>query len=570
MSSIVAIISLLPIICVHQEIKLINELNNFFKFDYNIFLLDSSADLECFIHRENTPKSFYVLEDNNNDTTGLEKLKEMKSKNPFMIVVTGSSKFKINLKLLTQLQGAQRLQSNTKIGVFFSHLSMEDLKKFFQWCKKHLIINIFAATYSHPDVFKRPRADNLLNIFSFNPFGTFDVINITNNVTYKNVFQSWNPNFQQHQLRLGTPFMFYTDEELWLTVFRLMNATYSIIDNYTENEIDILPRLYVQENLTHLYPLIMSSVVVIVPAALPYSDFSAYLRTVTSDDFFGYSLITIAAVTVLLIIFRFIKQKKILFFRSVADVLNLLMNDNGSIKYPELSRIEVFLIVPLTFVGLVIVNGILSNLQSYLTRPILQPQINSIEDLYRSQFPIIVGDERWKRFVTEVFMNLTKYEDWSDKMIVLGFDQPLQMFRPSTSFVIDVDYADFILKLQKRLNLKGYYNPKIIISQSLMSYDVNDKFPFFERLNEIISLLQSAGLFDLWQRRILANDEKVIVKLYLERLRNPQDIDVERFPFPMFVVYGWITGVIVLVIEIISKKFNFSHEKIFSRIFYKK
>ena len=132
----IIIICMLIICCAYQELELIKKLNNFFKFDHNIFLLDSSADVECFINRENTPKSIYVLKDNNND----EKLKEISSKNTFMIVVLGSSKFEINFKLLTQLQ---RFQSNTKIGVFFSHfVSMEDLRKLFQWCKNHMIINI--------------------------------------------------------------------------------------------------------------------------------------------------------------------------------------------------------------------------------------------------------------------------------------------------------------------------------------------------------------------------------------------------------------------------------------------
>src|ERR1700761_7889418 len=99
MLSIVNISSLLlPIICgVHQELKLIRDLNDFFNFDHNILLLDSSIDTTCFVDGESTPKSLYVFESDNDNITELESLTEINSKNTFMVVVPGSSDFDINL-----------------------------------------------------------------------------------------------------------------------------------------------------------------------------------------------------------------------------------------------------------------------------------------------------------------------------------------------------------------------------------------------------------------------------------------------------------------------------------------
>lgn len=139
------------------------------------------------------------------------------------------------------------------------------------------------------------------------------------------------------------------------------------MSEYMENEVFMFPTLFIQNDPRNLnmYHMHIRPVVIVVPEALPYSEFSAYLKTITSDIFFTYFLILIASVIVMLSVFRYKKHNKSVFFQSVTDVVNLLMNDNGYIEYGLLSRYEAFLIVPLTFIGLIFVNGIWSNLQSY-------------------------------------------------------------------------------------------------------------------------------------------------------------------------------------------------------------
>lgn len=103
MRGIECIINLLPIICAdNQEFGLIDKLNNFFNFDHNLFLLDSSADIDCFVkttrEMEFTPQSLYVFKSDDESITGLESLKEVTSKNAFLIVVPGSVHFENNSK----------------------------------------------------------------------------------------------------------------------------------------------------------------------------------------------------------------------------------------------------------------------------------------------------------------------------------------------------------------------------------------------------------------------------------------------------------------------------------------
>lgn len=585
MTGIDTIISFLSIFLVeYQEVKLISELNKIFNFDHNVFLLDSSVDINHFIDtREVIPRSLYVFKKVDGKITGLESVTNITSKNTFMIVVPEGSNFDNNLNLFQQIKKIQKLQINMKIGIFFPHFaSMDDLKMLFEWCKEQLIVNVFAASYAYPDAALSVHPDDLLNIFTFHPFGAFEVKNVTDAETYDSYFPSLNSNFQQHELRLGRRFSYPTNEALWLTIFRLMNASFVIVpvsssSESTEKRIDIIPNLYqilaFMKNLSfHIYPLRMEAQVIVVPEALPYTEFSAYVRTLTSDTFFGYSLITIAAIMLFLSAIRYIKQKKILFFQSVADVLHLLMNDNSFIKYQRLSLAEAVIIVPLTFIGLVIVNGILSNLKSYLTQPVLQPQINTIEEIYRSPFPIVAWNG-WKSQLVDALTRTTNHKDWNDKILALKdaeFFEQLQMFNASASFLADQRYSQWVIEIQKRLKIKGFHNPKIQMFNYLVGYHVFYKFLFFERLHEIVLRIQSTGLWDVWWRIDYVGIRNKILERNVERFKDQNKTLVANFEFPMLVVYGWLLSVIVFVIEIVWKNFKLSQMKKLQRIFVKK
>lgn len=199
-----AFVSLLPLIS--QEVRLIGDLNNFFNFDHNIVVLEASANIDHFINRDaNYPQSIYVFDGSHGNIKGLESLTKIKSKNTFMIVVPESSTFDSNLNLLNCIKGIHRLDTDMKIGMFLPQsTSMEDLQKLFQWCKKHLIVHIFVATYSHTTAANKPYAEHFVKIFTFHPFGRFHVINaminLTNSGTYNQCFPSLNFNFYQEKL----------------------------------------------------------------------------------------------------------------------------------------------------------------------------------------------------------------------------------------------------------------------------------------------------------------------------------------------------------------------------------
>lgn len=383
------------------ELKLINGLNKHFSFDYNIFLLDESIDASRFFdttERLNTPQSVYKFKRDlvEIEISGLNP-HEIKNKDTFVIVYLGSAGMEENRCVLQFFREILKFKKNVKFGIFYANsvtFSGQELKDLFESYWKKLIISIFAVVHTI-------QSNDSLNIFTYSPFfGTFKVINVTDE-SYDNFFLRQNSNFQQSPVAMpdkgGTTFR----HKFWHEVFAVMNAS-TVNDPNAAINGDNMFVVAQTDNLlltlgnSAVYPFEAEYWILIVPEALPYDGFVAYLQAVTTGNVFIFLFITIAATIIFLCYFRFKRESKFSIFQSAADVLGLLMNDNGYINYRRLSNIEVMLIVPLTFAGLIIVNGLLSALQSHFTRPIIQPQIESAEEILNSTFCISTSSNEWE------------------------------------------------------------------------------------------------------------------------------------------------------------------------------
>ncbi len=240
----------------------------------------------------------------------------------------------------------------------------------------------------------------------------------------------------------------------------------------------------------------------------------------------------------------------------MADVINLLMNENGFIRYNQLSHSEIAVIVPLTFIGFIVTNGILSSFQSHVTRPVLQHQIHSIEDIYHSPFPVVVFTEGLRDTMISYFSNRTEYKDWDDKIIVnlTLYSTNFELYEGTMAF-FDVIYAtNVILKVQNLLNIKGFHDTKIQIKSVPLSYPISDKFLFCERLSEIIQWIEAAGLYDKWAEGDWYSEEQRILAKNIDRLKNLADTADADLEFFVVIVFGWIVGFVVFVCEVLWKK----------------
>ncbi len=566
-----------------DELKLISKLNSHFGFDHNIFLFNSSViDLNRYIETKKepdqiVPQSVFVFESADDKFTALESLQEIKSKRTFMIVVSGSVTFENNLNLLTQVKKIQLRQIDMKIGIFYPHsVTRKDLHNLFEWSWKQRIINIFATTHSsQTEEIRDANSDpvNLLNIFTFNPFGTFKVVNITGSESYDNFFLSQRSNFEKYPIAtLYTDYTRHVNEQLWLAIFDVMNVSLvrkesdaiAVLDEFCENEMCVLLHSVSSIDdfmISPVYPLGITEIVVVVPEALPYSGFAAIVKAFNSNSVL-IIFIAIAVIITFLIFFRYRRLRKFVIFRSVADVLNLLISDNTYIRYQRLNDIEVLVIVPLTFAGLIIVNVSLGVLKSYLTSPIIQPQINTITDLYDSPFYIYTWADTWTNSTVKILSDQLKNVNWTDRVRTIDnyflFNELVHSFNTSMAFIRDKYRADIQLNAQKRLNIRGYHISQVRLCPEIFTFLLNSDFPFIERVNEIIHRVTQSGLTSQWDLKRSAEYEEQLLEKNGEILGKREEVNVNNVDSDLtLILYGWVASAIVFVLEIIFKRFNF-------------
>lgn len=92
-----------------QEQRLIAQLNDFFRIDHNIFLLDATVDFDWFIKHQNaTPQSVFTFTSMDETMAGLETWSEKRSKNELLIVAPRKSIVDRAGNMLTRVKDIQR------------------------------------------------------------------------------------------------------------------------------------------------------------------------------------------------------------------------------------------------------------------------------------------------------------------------------------------------------------------------------------------------------------------------------------------------------------------------------
>lgn len=286
--------------------------------------------------------------------------------------------------------------------------------------------------------------------------------------------------------------------------------------------------------MTHaqrVYPLAMTHVSIVVPEAEPFSGFYGYLLTLTTNELFAYSAGTVAATVLTLSACRYIKQKKLHFSQSLIDVLNLLIiNDNGYINYPRLSCAETFVIIPLTFIGFIVVNGYLSSLKSYVTTPVLQPKLKTLGEIYNSPLKILTIPS-YENFVLERLAHRT-HQDWSNKIVAIDENFMYQMFRFNTSIFYTISNDDFnmISMAQRRLNIRGFYDTGVTVTCALNIFPVHESVLFFDKLSDIVHRTHSSGLLQQWMRNSVTRKQSTILAMNRKKIQREND-DKSEIPF---------------------------------------
>lgn len=547
-----------------SAIHLINSLNDFYRFDHLILLADSSIDLNQFISLNGgiqlTPQTIYTFDNRSEQTT----LHAITSRNTLLIVVIDSVTFEHEPKSLALIKSMRKpYDVDIKIGVFFTqHMtSLNVTEQLFRWSWTVGIVNIFSA-FHFGDSF---------SVFKYDPFGTFHLINMTGDYSIRDYFSDTIPNYRHHPLRvirISKHHNTILEMNFWDTVRIAFNASASwIFLSYAEYTQYRLQNgdVFLHENFVTmgLYPYRQIILMTIVPHAQPYTDFVAYLQNLTWTLLFVYIFIVIVASSLLLFISGYLHQRKMLCLQCAVDVINVLLNDNTAIRYRSFNRSDICIVVPLTFTGLIVMNGIVSLLQSYLTSPIYQRQINSIDDLYRSSVPILTNEVELKDRMIKLLKELSQHDGWDHKvhgMNIYQLAEEARTFNNSIAFFMNNHQAKALLDVQDRLHLKAYHLiSDTFFAKYLVSYEVRSDFPFIEPISDIIHRLNGAGLIDKWIKEDNDRDVQSVWRINRDRhIESSNDSDVTEFTGMTVVWYGWIASAIIFASELIWNKIKSS------------
>lgn len=277
--------------------QLISQLTEYFYFDHHFFLLDSAVDANQFISTDaHTPQTVYVWK-GDDDVIAVDH----KTKDFFMIVACNKTTgIEHTINLLKVVKEIQSVQKQMKVGIFLTQTtSVRDLLTLFQWCTDNQITDTFAASHSTHQSGQCTFPECLLNIFTFHA-PVLELINVSSADKFDVYFQSTQANFRQREVRFGAPIKDNADGKVWFTVLKLMNGSLAVqnqndqtVNEAFENGIDVLRFLYVPQNHTNLnvYPVKFKGYTIVVPASLPYAEFSAYLKNGVTGDFSIYSII---------------------------------------------------------------------------------------------------------------------------------------------------------------------------------------------------------------------------------------------------------------------------------------
>lgn len=574
-----------------EAVHLIKKLNRFYRFDHNLILMESSSNIDEISSSIPTPslvpQTLYVV----SDISGEIQIRPIRrSKNTFMVIWLTSTDLQRNLNFLTKIKNYRRVNMNVKLGLFFRQTfpTSEVLMELFQWFWLMSIINIIVVYPA--EVQQNVLPNHTPFVYTFNPFGMFDLIDLTGSESMDNYFPKICHNLRQHKLRIalyndintliyseGNPNFGGPDGKLWQTIFQVTNSSFTVVEFMPVNDgyhiRDLVANgtidLGLQPFTTHvgepsyLYPIYMDTVAIIVPSALPYSEFTTYLQTFSKDVTFVVTLLTIPVAITAMTAIRYLARKRFLILQSASDVVNLLMYDNLNIDYRQLLRAESCVILPLTLAGFVNINVLLSILTSYLTRPMDQPELNTFADIERSPFPVLVPAKKNMEQLLVRFKDKFNM-DWHHKMTYTtsmdDFFHQILTFNTSICFVYIGSKVRNLLEYQKRLNIRGFRMPSQFISQTVYSYLAPVDCPLKDCFNEHIQWIMNAGLYWKW------TDESYYE--FVERDYFPERRQVmadergsEKYYVPIFIVYGWIGSVLVFLIEIVWGRFELRRKK---------
>lgn len=425
-----------------------------------------------------------------------------------------------------------------------------------------------------------------MNIFTYNPFGEFALVNLTNSGVkfYYNKIDD----LYQHDINVmiskDIPNIFVKTSsskirfggpdgkmcELFCKKLRV-NCRFEILEpdrmsklNLTISDVVFNPSPILDsgsgESIMKMYsyPVHFDAVVIIVKASKRYSK----LMQMTFYSEFGNSrqdmAIILASVILMLFIVRFRTLNFYTFVDTCRDVLSITIKlDIRRLFNLKLS--EILVILPTTFFGFVIVNTVISILTTfYTTTTHYRPDINSLSDIDQLSCKIAVNNEHSMKILSEF-----NEFNWSTRFVYLNQQEithQLFKFDTTTCFIDSFRRADVLMRYQK-YRRRILHVVKLNLGPRLYGYMMHSMSPHKHRFNELILNAMSSGLYSKWSSDIYFElYEEGILKNFVTYSaidHIPSSLQLFYIFWPLnILVYGFLISSMILCGEFVIKRFR--------------
>lgn len=576
-----------------SEGSFIQQLNQFYGFDHNIFVFtDAINTLHEIYLVDDHPRTIIQL-NNSNQAYKLEnkpqvfgRIALLGSNCLLLVFLSGYSHEKpleransLNDVGMSTIVELIKWNERMKIGIIVGETIAEDghleiVQNLFKWSWKYSIIYVFVA-FLHGD---------LENIFTYNPYDSHQ-ISICRSLDVPLYFPEKTKNLFGHPVRIAfqpDPISIQyvkndfrsKDGKLCEYILKGLNASYiirevknisfdSIENEAMANGVDLVPRLRRVKPKTaskpaiYTYPVILDVSILLVPAAEPYSPISAFLLNFTKENF----LVLISLIFSLILILWAIRrstsvQRK--FLRNCMDVINLLCGLDIK-RGKSTSNDEQWNIVSLSFGGFFFTNLILSTFISILAKPSFQPEIDTMDQFDQTSLEIVPPDASY----VAPFLDLAQFRgrNWTDR-INLKFDTTdftVQIYGCNNkySYLFTRSRTEVLIERQKHIStIRCFHVPGEHLRSYAYSYLVGAQAPFKDEVNLLILQAFSAGFYAKWSKEVYRN---LSGEGFFDDFISDNDETVESFSMPLVMLYAWVLCTIVFVYE----NFYFRLRKLF-------
>lgn len=544
--------------------ELISSLNQYYHFDLNIYLsLDVNVNVLRFEGIEDITVLRTIITSDNDEIAKFTKY----GNNIFLIVTIKSRTLNGSDETVNAIKKLFQANIKMKIGIFYDMMvspNLKEISNLLLWCWRDHIINVFVTYFTQI---------NNLHTFTFHPYASFKLINLTDDLSPENYFKSKIENLQGHPIRTylsleyQTAFLIKNNTslggpygKLFCLIIEKMNATLSvplqkilpydaqkvkelIFDNKT---FDINPQpAKIQTSLTYLDTIQIEKLNILVPQSKPYNIIKAlFLKVLLKDYDCLVLLMSILFIVGSIIVIRFVLSGKFVFIKSFIQTLALLITANTYINYRKFTKSETLILVPCTFAGIVITNIIFSVLFSFLTVTVFEPELDTFEDIDRFGCNIHTPG----RGIAEK-VRVTIGEKLFQKVSVHNpevLKQNLANYDISNCYLFTDSRIRVVLERQKRFSIKGFHIPKQYASKVPYSFLIRPDLPYVDKMNYIILRSFDSGLFEKW----LSDSYYELVQMnYFQKISKSAEEETNNYELLYFLVLGWFLAAVCFICE---------------------